>query len=291
MKTILVPVDFSIPSENAARYALHFGKILNSEIFLCNAYPVPAEAVGSAQIAWPLYDRTTLKAMNQEELEHLAKRLMNSEVFSNPDALHSSISCATCPGETTEVIREFAIANKAGMIIMGMSGAGAVTRFFMGSVVRETLDKVEYPLVLVPSEYAFRGINKIAFASDFNSSDIDVIQSLIPLASRFDAQLVIIHVTEEPEDNAEYIKESALFLKKVTNSIDYDKVYCRHIYNLDTDSGLDWLTNQHDIDLLVMVHQRQGLLAEIFNDSHTKKLLTHINVPLLVFPSGKQFTF
>ena len=292
MKTIVVPVDYSTHAEHAARYAVHLGKAMKSKLHLCYAFQVPADAVGAAHVTWPVYDYVALAEANEKEIAHLAARLAERDCSTaNPDSFHPPISGAAVPGEATDVIQELADEKKAGMIVMGMSGASTLARTLLGSVVRRTLDKITYPVLLVPADYQFQDIRKIAFASDFNPSDIHVIQSLVPLAKCFDADLVITHVTEEPEDNPGYRKESSEFLNTVTNEINYDKIYFRNICNAGVDQGLDWLTDHVKIDMLVMVHRQQGLIARIFNDSHTKKMVAGIKLPLLVFPSGKHFTF
>lgn len=291
MKPILVPVDFSKPAENAARYAMRFSKIVKSNLILCNAFLVPAEATGSGQIAWPLYEYSKLENISMDQLEGLAKKLkITDQAISSPSSFHPTVSCSAVAGNITEVLNDLHHAEKVGMIIMGMSGAGVVTRLLMGSASRRTIEHVQCPVLLVPSDFKFGEIRKIALASDLGKADLEVIHSLAALAAQFEADLVITHVTDF-HDTAEHHKKSEAFLKEVTNKINYNRIYYRHVKNADIDQGLDWLAENGKIDLLAMVHHQKGLLSRIFSGSHTKSLLGHIGIPLLVFPAGKHFTF
>ena len=177
------------------------------------------------------------------------------------------------------------------MIIMGMSGAGAVTRLLMGSASRRVIEQAQCPVLLMPSDFKFSEIRKIALASDLGKADLEVIHSLTALAAQFEADLVITHVTDDFQDTAEHQKKSEAFLREVTNKINYNRIYYRHVKNADIDQGLDWLAENGKIDLMAMVHHQKGLLSRIISGSHTKSLLGHIGIPLLVFPAGKHFTF
>jgi len=292
MKPILVPVDFSKPAEHAARYAVQLSKIMKSNMVLCHAFLAPTEAVGSAQIAWPLVEYATLDEMYKAQLNDLLSKLeIYHQAISGADSFHPVILCAAEMGNTIEVIKHLAADKKAGLIVMGMSGAGAVSRFFMGSVSRQLLEKARCPVLLIPKNYTFKPVKKIGFATDLNEGDIKVINSFVDLAEILGADLVICHVTDHLHDTVLHNKESEEFIIEVRNKINYDSIYFRHIESYDIDEGLEWLTREGHIDMLAMVHHQKGLWGRIFDSSHTKKIVGHIPLPLLVFPAGVHFTF
>jgi len=291
MKPILVPVDFSTPSENAARYAVHLSKNINSNLILCHSFFVPADPVGG-QLSWPLYEYSTLEDICIEQLEGLAKKLeITDQSISSPNSFHPAIFCSAVAGGAYDMLNKLIHEKKAGMIIMGMSGSGAISRFFLGSVSRQTIEHAEFPVLLVPSECKFRGIKKIALATDLSSSDVDVILSLTALAAHLDADLVVTNITDEFHDTPENYEKSEDFIKKLANKNKYDRIYYRQVRNEDIDEGLDWLIENGKIDLLAMVHRQKGLFSRMFTGSHTKKLANHVSLPLLVFPDGRKFEF
>jgi len=292
MKPLLVPTDFSKPAGNAAKYALHLCKILKTDIYLCHAFLVPADAMGSAQTGWPLIDYSSLDKYYEEALDKLGDKLERYEK-EIPDAgdYHPVISCSAESGNIVDVIDQQAAKNEPGMIVMGMSGAGAVSRFLIGSVSRSMLQKASNPVLLIPQNIRFKKLKKIAFATDLNDSDIEVINSFVPWIAFFDAELVIAHIVDDMHDTLSHQNEVNAFVKDVGNKINYDRIYFRRVDSHTIDEGLDWLAGHGHVDLLAMVHRQKGALSMIFRTSHTRKLAGHIHLPLLVFPSGKHFTF
>lgn len=289
MKTIVVPTDFSPAAENAARYALHLAKGMQAGIKLCNAFLVPLETPMASQVVWPLEDYTSIKYETTEELKIFAEKLLEEEkVFNDNEPYHPVVEYISEVGSVADVVADLAEAEKSPVVVMGMSGAGMVSRFILGSSSRKMIEKARFPVLLVPAKFIFNGIKKIAFATDLSSGDIDVINSITGLAQPFNAEILIAHVTGETYDKQEYQHKVDAFLNDITGKINYPKIYYRHIKSVDVDHGLDWLTAHGQIDILAMVHRQHSIIDRVFEGSHTQKLARHIKLPLLAFPIGHQ---
>lgn len=287
MKRILVPIDFSKPAENAAHYALHLAKYLKVNMTLCNVFLLPAIVPATAQVSLQGYEYATLKEENRQELEVVAKRLrIEDKTLPAPDFFHPVIESISEAGGVKDVILQIAEDKKVEMVVMGMTGAGPISRFLLGSVSRDMIDNTEFPLLLVPSSVIFQKIRKIAFATDLSESDIDVIHSLSGLARYFDADLVVIHITEDKQDDKAEQKKSDSFLNDITCKVNYDKIYYRHMIHTDVEKGLDWVSENDFVDMLVMVHRNLSFIDRLFNFSHTHKKASHLKVPLLILPAG-----
>jgi nucleotide-binding universal stress UspA family protein len=287
MKRILVPIDFSEPAENAARYALQLAKYLKADMTLCNVFLLPVTVPATAQVSLPGYEYDTLKEENRQELEVVAKRLRIAEkTLPAADFFHPAIECISEAGGVKDVILQIAEDKRVEMVVMGMTGAGPVSRFLFGSVSREMIDNAELPLLLVPSGFLFQKIGKIAFATDLSESDIDVIHSLSGLARYFNADLVVIHITKDKQDDEAHQKKADSFLNDITCKVNYDKIYYRHMLHTDVEKGLDWVSENDFVDMLVMVHRNLSFIGRLFNFSHTHKKTNHLKVPLLILPAG-----
>jgi nucleotide-binding universal stress UspA family protein len=285
MKTILVPTDFSPAADNAARYALQLAKAIKANIKLCHAFKVPAETPMASQVVWPLEDFTTLKKDTTEGLKLLAEKLTkDDEAITSPGSFHPLIEYASEVGAVTEVVHQLFLDEKSTLVVMGMSGAGGLSRFFLGSTSRDMIEEASFPVLLIPSEATFNGIHKIAFSTDLSTGDIGMIHSLSGLAYPLNAEILVAHVTSEQYDSPEHMHKVDSFLNYVTNKINYPKIYYRHIRSIDVEHGLDWLTEHGQIDMLAMVHRKHNLLERIFEGSYTQRLAKHIELPLLVFP-------
>ena len=66
MKTIIVPVDFSITSTNAAEFAGNLAAFYGAEIWLYHAYQIP---IALSEFAYPVVDIEEMKKAAQHELE------------------------------------------------------------------------------------------------------------------------------------------------------------------------------------------------------------------------------
>lgn len=287
MKTYLIPTDFSSASKNASKYAIHFAKAMKAKIVLCNAMNVPAEAPMAAQFAWPLEGFYSVYKNTEEELRTMEKELTTE--FLENDASTSmvpEISHCCDSGSVTEVVGNTLEKNKAQMIIMGLSGADAITRFMLGSNSRKIIDSVAVPILLVPPTYRYVPIKKIAFATDLSKTDIEVIQSIVSLARYFNAEVLISHVSPDGTEKDCKEKEVVEFLDDVTSKVNYPKIYYRDLRNKKVVGGLEWLTENGMIDMLVMVHRHNHFYDKLISDSYTQKLAKHIIIPLLVMPDN-----
>jgi nucleotide-binding universal stress UspA family protein len=286
MKSILVPVDFANPSEQAAHYAFHLARYFEANLILCHAIYIPVEVPTEAFGSWPGYDFTTLKEESTSGLEEVASRMRNKlSDFSMPDTFQPEIKCIAEAGGVTDIITKLGSKEKAQLIVMGMTGAGPVARFLFGSISRSMIDITRLPLILVPEGFLFTKIKKIAFATSLVDDDIEVIHALSAFARYFDADLLVAYVSDRNDDNEVHQKKFDRFLSDVTCKINYDKIYFRHVDKAEVNEGLDWLTEHGLIDLLVMVHRRKGLLDSLFS-SHTHERANHLNMPLLIMPNG-----
>jgi nucleotide-binding universal stress UspA family protein len=292
MKTFLIPTDFSSASKNASRYAIHFAKAMKAKVVLCNAMNVPAEAPMAAQFAWPLEGFYSVYKNTEEELKTMEQELARE--FSENDASTSmipEISHCCDSGTVVEVIGNTLVKNKAEMVIMGLSGADAITRFVLGSNSRKLIDSLATPILLIPPTYRYVPIKKIAFATDLSRTDIDVIHSIVSLARYFNAEILITHVSPDGSEKDCKEKEIAEFLNDVTCKVNYPKIYYRDLRNKKVVGGLEWLTENGMIDMLVMVHRHNHFYDKLISDSYTQKLAKHIIVPLLVMPENLQPVF
>jgi nucleotide-binding universal stress UspA family protein len=278
MKTILVPTDFSPAANNAAKYALHIARKVKASIKLCNVIKVPAESAFAAQVAWPLEDLESLKDGSDAELNYLTGILENEWLIEKDD-FQLRIQRATGVGSVTDYIRNLVSDEHINLVIMGMSGANMFSRFILGSNSRDLISKADFPLLLIPKSHIFTPIKKIGFATDLSTTDIDILHSLARFASYFNAEILISHVLQTPGQNQ---KQIDAFLSDVTCKVDYPNIYYRSLQSDSINNGLHWLTENSQINILVMVHRDYSF----FNHNYTQKLAVKSKVPLMVLPDG-----
>lgn len=284
MKTILIPTDFSATADNAAHYALHLAEVLRADIKLCNAIKVPAESFLADTVAWPLEDDATLKESVTCDLKIACNRLQREEQDSLGDHAFPRVDFSSQVGEVTEVVKGVVDAEKIPLVIMGMSGAGALSKLFLGSHSSDMIENAHFPLLLIPPDVKYKVIQKIAFATDFSKKDLDIIYSLVTFARHFDAEVLIVHITDEKYDDPELKKKAEGFLNDITCKANYDKIYYREVKSVDVAHGLDWICRYSFSDMIVMSHGTHNIIDAFFSGSYTKRLARHVHIPLMVYP-------
>lgn len=286
MKSILVPTDFSAAADNAVRYAFQMAKVMKANLLLCNAIKVPAEAPMAAQVSWPLEDYSTIKKDVTAELKFSSKRFEQEDIdVSNPKSFHPHVAYTSEVGQITDVVRNLIELHNPGLVVMGMSGAGSIERLFLGSTSKVLIEKAGFPILLIPFKAIFKGITKIAFATDLHEGDIDRLNLVAGLARPFNAEILIVHVCKDLNEEQKHRSKMDLFFNKVTNSINYPHIYYRPINDMKVDEALNWLLTHGQIDMLAMVHRKHTLLDQILSGSHTQRAARKVDLPLLVIPA------
>jgi nucleotide-binding universal stress UspA family protein len=289
MNTILVPTDFSPCAVNASHYALQLATRLRVGVHLCHALLLPVQTLVANPDAWATSDYSHLETATMDALSSTAIEMesaMSQQLAASATAgtFKPRVGYSCEIGLVADVIEKIAEDKRLSLVVMGMSGAGELSRLFMGSSSRQAIDNAKIPVLLVPPKVKFKHLKKIAFATGMQAGDLDVLNSLAEIARHFNAEILIAHITCADEDLYLDDKQVDKFLSEVTDKINYPKIYYRNIKSEDIDHGLDWICEHGQIDMIATVHRQQNFLQRIFSGSYTQKLAKHIDMPLLVYP-------
>ncbi|MEO6520835.1 MAG: universal stress protein [Mucilaginibacter sp.] len=292
MKTIIVPTDFSVAANNAAHYAVHLAKALRMDITLCHAIDkVPADTPLAEHVVWPMESYASLKRETTAELKLLAEQLTHEdELVSKNPANRVRLESLSIGGQLCEVAEDIVNQKKASLVVMGMSGHGAIGQMVFGSNARLIVDAATYPVLMIPPQRVFRPIQKIAFATDLDKGDMDLLQTVSTLAGHFNAEILLAHVTRDEQPTGNDKRRTEDFLSMISSKALYPKIYYRHVKGHTVEQGLNWLNAHGDVDILVIVHRKEGFFKRLFEGSHTQKMAHQCAIPLLVLPEGLSLT-
>jgi len=280
MKKILVPIDFSSTSKNAANYAAVVAKQLKAEIILMHAYIEPL-ATGDLPVVSISFEE--LKKAVDEQLVKIENELITKH---GKDIVISSI---TKIGFVFEEIKDTVEKNNIDLIVMGITGAGKFSELLIGSNATRVVHLLKCPVFIVPPEGRFTQIKNIAFACDYNQlEESKAVDKLVEFVKLFNAKLMIVNISNDlkkpaqPKELAgvllEYIFENVDESLDIPDNVDYS-VY--KIKDEDIVHGINNFVDKHKADLLVMIPRKHNLLSTLFNESNTKKMAFHTHVPLL----------
>lgn len=283
MKTILIPTDFSENATHAAEYGYQLAKQIKSSIILCNAFVVPVEMPQASMVVWPMYEYDEIIQSCANDVKALKEKLEKA----NPDGFHPVIKCINEAGALQDVINELVVKHDIGLIVMGTHGAGGLSSFILGNHSRRMIDNTTKPLLLIPPKAQKLPVKKIAFATDLENiaQDLDSVFELITYAKMLNAEILLTYVDDKKYHTAEFKKHMDEILTNLSNKANYPLIYYRLVKSRSAESGLDWLCEHGQVDMLAMVHRPHNFLDAVTRGSHTQKIAGHISKPLLVFPA------
>lgn len=288
MKRILIPTDFSVPAENAAKYGVELAKSLKADVWLCNAFKLPAEAPMAAQVVWPLMDSYSIKEGVTTDLDALVKTLSDPDCSVENTGYCPQISYESGAGSVCDVVTALVKEKKIDFVVMGVAGASGLIQFILGSNTKEMIEKSDFPILLIPYDANYKAILKIGFATDLNKDALEALQFIVDFAAPLEAEIVLIHVAANNVNfTEEFSHKKKEFFNDVVSKTKYSKIRFEYLWDKEIDNGLDWMASEMGLDVLSIAHKSHNFLAKIFKGSHTQKLSRHTKIPMLIFPPSE----
>jgi nucleotide-binding universal stress UspA family protein len=278
MKTILVPTDFSKNAEKAFQFALMLAEKQHARIILLHVY----------NLAY-MNPETPFRYIEEEamEIESKAKTKLGSmqKKFKMPRGIIRE--ALVREGMVVEVIPELVTKKKIDLVVMGTKGASGLKEVFLGSNTSAVISKVTCPVIAVPERSSPGKLKTITYASDYHASDIKVIKKVTELARLFKANVEILHVSDV--ENSDQLEKEIMmtFMKRVRLQINYPNLCFIRIIGNDQAGTIRRYIDESETDLLVMSAHHRNLADRLFGRSITKKVVNHIQVPLMAFHHKK----
>lgn len=257
MRRVIIPIDFSETSLNAARFA---AKMLagnaDATAVLYNNY----ETEGDLDVV----------VSYQETL----KREFRSYGVVNVECEREM------GGDLIENISRLAHTTRATLIVMGITGKSEVRQAMFGSNTLKLVDKNLYPVMIIPPDAAYKGINNVAFASDFKDVEASTPAALI--SSVLDLFNPILHIVNVNKEHYVAVTEEVETGKtKFREMFSKFKTEFYFITMNDFYEAIDHFVKDHNIDALLTIPKHQSNAVSLFKSTHTKRLAYHSRIPIL----------
>jgi len=268
MNTIIFPTDFSSIADNALHYAIEIARRTQARLLVLHAYHVPVLApLGGTytQIA-PAED---IEKELRERLEDHCRQLRENYPDINFDTRIIS-------GLLVDVLPGFARETGADLIIMGSEGASGVRQALVGTHSAEVLAEATCPVLVVPVQAHFHGIEQIVFATDLISEPSPDMRMVVDLARLFDAEISFVYV---PINGQQDLTEDDW--RKFYQGYTYNKVSFHVQEGSAVSEGLEAFCTKMAADLIVMINHRRKFWDELFVVSQTKQMAYQTHIPLL----------
>lgn len=262
MRDVIIPVDFSETSLNAARYAAAMlsGKS-DTKVILYNMFRDEEESVTSGQY-----------------LESLRAELEQKGV--------QYIECIKEQGsDFIDSLGRLAYQKTAELIVMGITEKDEWRQLFTGSNTLKMAEQNVCPVMIIPPTAKYTGITNIALTSDFQNVDATTpVLAIKTVLEIFSANLHIVNVDSDHYValTEEYLAERAKMQKLFAEF----KPEFYFIGMNDFYEAIEQFTKDRNIDLIIIIPKNHSFINNLFSSSHTKKLAFNSSVPLLAAHQG-----
>jgi len=281
MKKILVPTDFSIASQDAFKYALEISSIQNATIDIVHVYNGNLDPSDPAMTFSPGKTRQDILF---DQLTHFKNSVENKNNSATLD-----IECKLMMGlSPSKTISQISVGYD--LIIIGATGENDTLKKIMGHTSSRIAQNAVCPVMVIPKNTVYKGIEKIVYASNRVSAQTSIIKKIANWATAFNARIDFIHINEDND-----LENFSATEEKILNSL-FDNNKCNFSFNvlsLDAYSPSDGILDYSfkvGANLVVLVNSKSGLANNILGFSLTNKMISALKIPLLVYHNEKKKT-
>jgi len=256
MINIIIPLDFSQTSFNAAHYAANMYKGRTDVTLILYHYYTHGENIETA--------KEYLTSL-QEELGKMGNNV-ETHLESGEKFIDS--------------LAAYAHAKRAYMVVMGLTGKTPMAQRFSGSNTLLMSEKEVCPVLIIPENASFNGLNNALITSELKYiEESPCLLTVKRVLGYFKPALHVLNVdpkhylelTEEYQAEKEKMQE---LMKEFDPSFHFMDLYDFH-------DCVETFAADNDIDLIVIAPKYHDFFGKLFKTLHTKKLIYHSKIPVL----------
>lgn len=257
MQTVIVPIDFSPTSRNAAEYAVQL---------LTGHY-------GVNMILYHIYDRAAQEKEAKEKLEQLSVELREKGVVKTE-------TMARQGSDFIDELDKLARHRVADLVIMGITDRSAIGQSLQGSNALKMVERSICPVLIVPTDANFREVKNVLLTSDFiNVKDSTPSVPIKKILKTFRPNLHVLNV-----DSAHYVSLTEEYQKEKSDLIQMFGEYNPEFYFMglhNVEEAIHQFAEDKKVDLIIVIHKEQNIFSKLFIKSHTKNLAYQSAIPVL----------
>jgi nucleotide-binding universal stress UspA family protein len=268
MKPIIVATDFSANALNAANYAADMAMAVNGYLILLHVYQNPAPTV-----ELPVFvDSSSMMTAAEREIRKIEEMLVHRACGK------LMVESEVCMGNFYQELEALCQARMPYAVVMGSRGTSAAERFFFGSHTVHAMKHLEWPLVAVPPKVKFSSIKKIGLACDFeNVIEYTPVDELACLVRDFNAELHVLNTSRQQMFDPELVFQSGM-MQEILSPLE---PHYHFITNDKVDESIISFAEKNEIDLLIVLPKRHGVIDRLMSKSHTKQLVLQSHIPVM----------
>lgn len=269
MEKILVAVDFSESSVNAARYAYEIAK--NTSTTSVTLYYVYERMTAGSDGTPLLIDTEARKSIAMTALYNL-----RSELGEIPDV---KVEIVAEEGSLATSLEKYVQHLGIDLVVMGITGSTRLEQIIIGSNTLNVIARESFPVLIVPPGATYKKVDTVAFSTDLKDvAGATPLQTLKSVIEFFNASLYVVHV--ETEYNA--IPAAAQQQKEKLEAM-LEEFNPRYFIILEEDftNAMEKFIEEYQPDIFITVPRKHSFLSRLFKERYTKKLAYNSSIPIL----------
>jgi len=270
VKRILVPTDFSDCSKKAALAAASVANKFKATITLLNAIDPPFNFPGNME--------GVLDYLRENAEQHLErfKNDLNTAIPDGDFKVKHQIRIGKPVSQILEAISDLDI----DLVIIGSGSDVPARKVIFGSVSTDIILHSTVPVISIPEEATDVSFDKMLFATNFRSNDLENLTDLVSLADSYNAEIDIIHVSDE--NNLETDVKFRGFKDLIREKNLYSSIKFHHVVHENPFKAISDYVEQNDVSVLVLNRYKKSVVGMLLDKNYTKQLSVYSKVPLLV---------
>ena len=291
-RPLLVPVDFSDYSLDAAKVAFAIADKHRTGIILLHTYIDPYVA-GNMQLTDSLtYEiadadsRKVIEETSRTRMGHFAARLR--DMIKQGEITPVKFETCVVEGVPEDAVNDFTKSNNPFLIVMGTRCSERKEREMIGSVTAEVLDKCRFSVLAIPESdktSLLGSLSKILFFSNVDQEDILAIDTLHRLFPDANAKVTIANIPGKKRPFERRPDEALARLKAYCETNFRNFVFDTAALSLDKAvEDFNALEEGSGFDLIVVPNKKKNVFSRLFNPSLAHKILFAADIPMLVIP-------
>jgi nucleotide-binding universal stress UspA family protein len=256
MNLVIIPVDFSESSLNAAKFGI---KIL-------------AASPETEIILYHVCDKPESYENRIEALEKLKEELLLGKT--------ANVTLFAETGDFITELEKLARHRQADLIIMGITNRSALAQVFVGNNALKMAENKFCPVMIIPVNASYNEIKNVLLATDLrNTISTTPSAPIKKILSAFKANLHIVNVNSE-----HYIALSEAFTQERQKLADMFADFNPEFYFLrlyDVDEAIEQFAKDKSIDLIITIQKEHSVMHKLFSSGHLKKLAYESTIPVV----------
>ena len=283
MKRILFTTAYSKSSKNTWQYALRLAQHFGAQITLMHVYDDIRYSLTSGNDFLDEDMLNNFDDLYEEERKEQYQKLDDFVTQNTPARFLSvPINFIVTIGEVGAAILREEQETHYDLIILGTTKNHKVTNVLFGNTSLKIISRAQTPILLVPPMIEYKRVEKIVYATNFESGDFEALQQLTEWTQAFNAQLHLLHIHNKTYE----AQHAANRMQKLIEAFQEEKaagIITTQIMEGNIAKSIQNYLSQTQADMIALTTHNRGFFDRLFDPSVTNQIAAEAVVPVLIF--------